>query len=304
MDLILFLKTVVLGIVEGVTEFLPISSTGHLLVAERMLKYSDPGDVFTVFIQLGAILAVLIISWNRVIPPVLALGRKDEVGDKARKFALAVILAMIPAVVIGAPVDKWAEKHHFVTLEVVAASFAIGGLAILIIERMKHRNEHNDATSLPWKIALIIGFCQVLAALFPGTSRSGATIMGALLCGVTRVAATEFSFFLAIPVMIGATGWKLFNHRHDLTSERWAELGVGFIVSFIVAWFVIRWLIKFVSTHDFKSFGWYRIVAGLLIAGALAANLFPAPVDEDKDTKADKPTTSAPLIAPTVATGK
>ncbi len=277
----------ILGVVEGITEFLPISSTGHLLVAERMLGFTDPGEVFTVFIQLGAILAVLLISWQRVVPPVLHLARRDETGVKARAFALSVILAVAPAVVIGVPADHWAEKH-LMRIEVVAASFAIGGLLILLIERLRHRNVYTDATSLPMRVALIIGFCQVLAALFPGTSRSGVTIMGALLLGVSRPAATEFSFFLAIPVMIGASALKLYKHGHELTGARMGELAVGFVVSFIVAWFVIRWLIKFVATHDFKAFGWYRLAAGLLIALGLAMHWFPA----------EPPDAMPPVVAP------
>ncbi len=283
MDLPPLVDAVILGIVEGLTEFIPVSSTGHLLVFERLLGFHDPGGVFTVTIQLGAILAVLLLFWRKLIPPLFHLTASGEEGTKARHFAAAVIVATLPGVVIGIPADKWVESHLLtpaIAPAVVALTFVFGGLAILFIEKRDRTALHTDATSLPLKIALIIGLCQVLAAVFPGTSRSGATIMGALLCGVSRVAATEFSFFLAIPAMIGGAGLKLIKHHQDLTADRVGEIAVGFLVSFVVAFVVVRWLLKFIQGHRFTGFAWYRIVAGVVLAALLAAGLLPAPVGE------------------------
>ncbi len=281
MDLIHLAKAALLGVVEGLTEFIPVSSTGHLLIAERLLSFPDPGGVFTVVIQLGAILAVCLVFWKKLWGAVAALPRKDEHGTSARTFALAVVVATLPGVVIGLPADKLVEKTFF-TPEwapwVVASTFLLGGLALLWIEGRRHSGRYTDALSLPWKVALVIGLCQVLAAVFPGTSRSGATIMGALLIGVSRSAATEFSFFLAIPAMLGGSVLKLYKYHAFLTADRLIEIAVGFTVSFLVAWLVITWLIRFVASHDFKGFGWYRIAAGAAIFLALAFNALPAPV--------------------------
>ena len=283
MDLLHAAKAALLGVVEGLTEFIPVSSTGHLLVAERLLGFSDPGGVFTVVIQLGAILAVCLLYRATLIRAVVDLPKTNEAGREAKAFVWSIVIATLPAVVIGLPADHFVEKHIFTPVNaplIVAAAFALGGLAIILIERRQHRVEYSFATSLPWRIALVIGCCQVLAALIPGTSRSGATIMGALLLGVARPAAAEFSFFLAIPAMFGGSILKLAKHHHELTVDRIGEIAIGFVVAFIVAWIVIRWLIRFVTTHTFAGFGWYRLIAGLLIAGALAAHAFPAPLPE------------------------
>ena len=283
MDLPSLLNAALLGVVEGLTEFIPVSSTGHLLVAERLLGYRDPGGVFTVTIQLGAILAVVLLFWQRLIPPIFNLLAAGEVGVKARQFATSVVIATLPGVVIGLPADKWMESHILtpaIAPAVVALTFVLGGLAILLIEKRKQPAVHQNPTLLPWKVALIIGLCQVLAAVFPGTSRSGATIMGALLCGVARPAAAEFSFFLAIPAMLGGSLIKIAKHHHELTADRVGDIAVGFVVAFIVAFVVIRWLIQFVQNHTFVGFAWYRLIAGVLLAAALAAGLLPAPLAE------------------------
>ncbi len=276
-------KAVILGIVEGLTEFIPVSSTGHLLIAERLLGFADPGGVFTVVIQLGAILAVCLLYRATLLRAVVDLPKTNEAGREAKTFAWSVVIATLPAVLIGLPMDKLVEKHIFtpeIAPLVVAATFALGGLAIILIERRQHRVQYSFATSLPWRIALFIGCCQVLAALLPGTSRSGATIMGALLLGVARPAAAEFSFFLAIPAMLGGSMLKLIKHHNELTTDRLGEIAIGFVVAFLVAWLVIRWLIRFVTTHTFAGFGWYRLIAGLLIAAALVAHAFPAAIKD------------------------
>ncbi len=283
MDLPSWLSAILLGVIEGLTEFIPVSSTGHLLVAERILGFHDPGGVFTVTIQLGAILAVVLLFWKTLSTAVVNVFKAGEAGQRARQFAASVAIATLPGVVIGLPADKWMESHIMtpaIAPAVVAVTFVLGGLAILLIEKRRQTPLHQDATMLPWKIALIIGLCQVLAAVFPGTSRSGATIMGALLCGVARPAAAEFSFFLAIPAMLGGSLLKIAKHHQDLTLDRLGDIAIGFVVSFIVAFVVIRWLLKFVQNHTFIGFAWYRLIAGVLLAAALAAGLLPAPLAE------------------------
>lgn len=263
MDFVEAGKAVVMGVVEGITEFLPISSTGHLVITARVLDFKDPGEVFTVVIQLGAILAVCWYYRQRLWD----LLRRLPSDATARAFALTIVVACLPAALIGIKANKFLEAHLFIPA-VVAATTALGGLAIIIIERMKHQVHHTEAERLPWRTALGIGLCQLLA-LVPGVSRSGATIMGALCLGVERKAATEFSFFLAIPVMVGASALKLVKHHDQINADRLGIIAVGFVVSFIVALAVIHWLIRFVSSHTFTAFGWYRIVAGLLLALAM-----------------------------------
>jgi undecaprenyl-diphosphatase len=263
MDFIEAGKAAVMGIVQGLTEFLPISSTGHLVVTARLIGFEDPGEVFTVVIQLGAILAVCWYYRRRLWD----LLRRLPSDPLARGFAVSVIIACLPAAVIGLKANKFLEAHLF-NPTVVAVTTAVGGLAIIIIERMKHRVCHAEAERLPWRTALGIGLCQLLA-LVPGVSRSGSTIMGALCLGVERKAATEFSFFLAIPVMFGASALKLVKHHNDITQDRLGIIAVGFVVSFIVALAVVHWLLRFVANHTFVVFGWYRIVVGLLLALAM-----------------------------------
>jgi undecaprenyl-diphosphatase len=263
-------QAVVLGIVEGITEFLPISSTGHLIITERLLGFEDPGEVFTVVIQLGAILAVCWYYRERLWTAL----RGFPADPLSRRFAVSIVLAALPAVVLGYLYHDWMEDNLF-TPAVVAVTTCGGGLAILFIESRRRHEFFALPTALPGRTSLGIGLCQLLA-LVPGVSRSGATIMGAMCLGVERRAATEFSFFLAIPMMIGASGLKLVKHRHDLTLDRSGVIAIGFVVSFFVALLVVHWLLKFVSGHDFKLFGWYRLVTGLLLAAALAAGMITA----------------------------
>ncbi len=263
MDLALAAKAVVLGIVEGLTEFLPVSSTGHLVVGADLLGFADPGEVFTVVIQLGAILAVCVYYHRRL----WQLTRGLVTGDGAAwRFALNVVIACLPAAVLGLLFDDWIDQHLF-NPAVVAATMILGGIGIMIIERTKREPHWHDAATLKPTTAFGIGCCQLLA-LVPGVSRSGASILGAMCLGVDRRAATEFSFFLAIPIMIGASVLKLSKHQH--LGDRVPVIAIGFAVSFVVALAVVHWLLKYVARHDFVPFAWYRIVAGAALAAVIA----------------------------------
>jgi undecaprenyl-diphosphatase len=273
MDTLAAAQAAIIGLVEGLTEFLPISSTGHIIVAERALRFEDSGEVFAVVIQLGAILAVCWYYRARIWK--MLRGLPSDAA--ARRFAASVLIAFMPAAIVGLLLNKWLEEHVFAgnATAVIAATTAVGGFLILLIESRKREPEWRDPAALPWRTALGIG-CFQLLALIPGTSRSGSTIMGALLLGVERRAATEFSFFLAIPVMFGASGLKLFKHRHELTDSGLGLIAIGFVVSFAVGLAVVHWLLRFVSQHSFAAFGWYRIIAGILLAAAILAGLMPA----------------------------
>jgi undecaprenyl-diphosphatase len=273
-----FWQALILGIVEGLTEFLPVSSTAHIVVAQRILRSSDPGEVFGVVIQLGAILAVCV-YYNARIYRLLTQATRDAAS---RRFILNVIIGTLPAAVIGLAVNKWLEQHVFAgsaLLWIVANTLALGGLGILVLERRHPATPVTDAMAIPPRTALLIGFWPLLAAVLPGTSRSAATILGGMLVGVDRRAATEFSFFLAIPAMAGASLLKLAKH-HDELHGRLGPIAIGFVVSFVVALGVVHWLLRYVARHDFRAFGWYRIAAGLLLASALALHWLPPPVDD------------------------
>ena len=262
---------VLIGIVEGITEFLPISSTAHIRLAEQALGFTDPGEVFAVVIQLGAILAVVALYGRRLLDVGLGCLR----GDRAsRRFVLALALASLPAGVLGLLLNSWLEAHVFGAFEmvIIAAAMVVGGVAILAIERWRPPPRHAETAEIPLATALGIGFLQVLA-MVPGVSRSGASIMGAMCLGVDRKAATEFSFFLAIPIMLGASGLKLVKHHESLTPDRWLTLGLGFAVSFVVALIAVRWLLRFVATRTFAPFAWYRIGAGLILVALILAGL-------------------------------
>jgi undecaprenyl-diphosphatase len=260
-DLILLFKALIMGIVEGVTEFLPISSTGHLIVAGELMDFwtKDKADIFEVVIQLGAILAVCYQYRERIIKVFEGITNNAD----AQRFTGNVLVAFLPAAVIGLLTLK-AIKHYLFHPEVVAATSILGAFVIFWIEKREHVVRITTMEQMRWQDALKIGFCQCLA-LIPGTSRSGATIMGSLYFGVDRKVATEFSFFLAIPVMFAATFLDLFKHRHDLVAADLPVFAVGFVVSFIVALLVIRALLKFISNHDFTGFAWYRLGFGALI---------------------------------------
>ncbi len=266
MDLILAAKAVILGIVEGLTEFIPVSSTGHLIVADRLIGFGgDVGkptkDLFLVVIQLGAIMSVCWYYRRRLLDVATTLPS----DPRSRRLTWNLVLGFIPAAVVGLLAHHYVEEH-MLRPEVVAATLAVGGAILVAVERRAWKPVHEDAAMLPARVALAIGVFQCLAILLPGTSRSGATIIGAMLIGVSRVAATEFSFFLAIPIMLAASGYDLLKHRADLTTHGLELIAIGFVVSFIVALGVVHWLLRFVAKHTFTGFGWYRIAAGLLLA--------------------------------------
>lgn len=253
-----YVPAIVLGIVEGLTEFIPVSSTGHLILAARLLGYESPAaKVLDVVIQVGAILAVCWVYRERLFGVAVNLGRSAE----ARRFTLNVLIAFLPAAVVGALTHDFIKRVLFSPL-VVAISLIVGGIAILVIEKLlRHRDEAHSVEQIPPGRAFGVGLCQLLS-LIPGVSRAGATIMGAMSLGIDRKTATEFSFFLAIPTMFGAAAFDLYKSRTALSVDDAAAIGVGLLVSFIVALVVVRWLVRFVSNHGFSVFGWYRIAAG------------------------------------------
>ncbi len=256
----------ILGLVEGATEFIPVSSTGHLILATEALGL-DPGSdrmvIFNIVIQLAAILAVVWVYREKILDVV----RRLPTDRTARRLAGSILLASVPAAVLGLLFDDWIDAHLF-RIETVAAALVVGGVAILVIERMAERRRvrvHRvDDVEAP--DALKIGFAQCLA-LFPGVSRSASTILGGVAFGLSRVAATEFSFFLAIPIMIGASGLKLVKGADKLAASDASFFAVGCIVAFVSALIVIRFLIRFVAQHTFSVFAWYRIAVGLAILG-------------------------------------
>jgi undecaprenyl-diphosphatase len=259
--------TIVLGLVEGFTEFLPVSSTGHLILARELLG-SEPPPGFLIIIQLGAILAVCALYIRKLLAVLVGLPRDPA----ARRFVLNLILAFVPAGVVGLLTGGFIE--HIVESSsgpwVVSATLILGGLAILAIERLHPPPVHHDVDALPSRTAFQIGCAQV-AALIPGVSRAGATIMGALLLRVDRRVATEFSFFLAIPTMFAATLYSLYKNRHALSADDMAVIALGFVVAFLSALVVVRALIGFISRHGFAPFAWYRLLVGALMLGLLIA---------------------------------
>lgn len=258
-----FLNAAFLGVVEGLTEFLPVSSTGHLILFVDLLGFqSPPGHVFEVVIQLGAILAIVVLYWQKLWGVVRQLGTAP-----AQHFVRNILLAFLPSMAIGALAHDVIKTALFNPLTVACALIA-GGVAILVVERVKPAPTIASTEAMGWRTALTIGFIQCLA-MVPGVSRSGATILGALMCQVERKAAAEFSFFLAIPTMVAATAYDLYKARHDLSADGFSEIAVGFGVSFIVALLVVRWLVRFVQTHGFQPFAWYRIGVGLAILALL-----------------------------------
>ncbi len=265
MDLILLFKAVLMGIVEGVTEFLPVSSTGHLILAGSLLGFTDAtyksAKLFEIVIQAGAIVAVVLVYWQRVRETIRGVGKGDR---KQVRFALNVLIGFLPAAVLGVLFNT-AIKARLFNAPVVATTFILGGLIILWAERRPPATVriHSVDEMTPLD-ALKIGFAQSLA-LVPGTSRSGATIIGGMLFGLSRQAATDFSFFLAIPTLIGASVYSLWKQRGALSSADLPVLGVGTFVSFVVAWAVVRWLLRYISTHTFVPFAWYRIAFGIVV---------------------------------------
>ncbi len=264
MDIALLSKAAVMGVVEGLTEFLPISSTGHLILAGALMGFDDDkAKVFDIAIQTGAIFAVILVYWQKIRDTVLALPSERQ----AQRFALNVLIAFLPAVILGLLFGKAIKAHLFTPL-VVASTFILGGFIILWAERRQANNPAvarihavEDMTPLD---ALKVGLAQCLA-MIPGTSRSGATIIGGMLLGLSRKAATDFSFYLAIPTLIGAGAYSLYKERALLSLADLPLFGVGLVVSFLSAWLCIRWLLRYIATHSFAGFAYYRIVFGAVV---------------------------------------
>ncbi len=261
MDELILLKALVMGIVEGLTEFIPVSSTGHLIITQNALNFTGRVEnVFSIFIQLGAILAVVWLYRKKFLTVAATLKTRPE----SRRLVLNLVIGTLPAVIIGLPTESWIEAHFFKPLP-VALALSIGGILILAIERSYNGRGIDDVDRIPVSKALGVGTFQVLAILFPGISRSGATIMGGMTLGLSRIAATEFSFFLAIPAMLGASIVKLAGARDLLCVSDVPLFAVGFAVSFFVALVVIKGLLRFVSHRSFAPFAWYRIGFGIFL---------------------------------------
>lgn len=268
LDFIEILKVVFLGIVEGITEWLPISSTGHMLLVDEFLKLNMSEafkDMFFIVIQLGAIMAVVVLFWKKMWPFQL----KDKTRGFVRKDVFSiwfkVVVACIPGAVITLLFDDYIEAHLH-TPVVIAIALIFYGVAFILIESWNktRKPQIEDISAISYKTALIIGLFQVLS-IIPGTSRSGATIVGALLIGVSRVAAAEFTFFLAVPVMIGLSAIKILKFGFAFTGTEMLVLLIGMAVAFAVSLLVIRFLMSYIRRHDFKAFGWYRIILGVII---------------------------------------
>ncbi|MEN9472110.1 MAG: hypothetical protein RLZZ495_199 [Pseudomonadota bacterium] len=264
MDITLLLKALIMGVVEGFTEFLPISSTGHLILAGALLGLDDDkAKVFDIAIQTGAIFAVILVYWEKIRSTVVALPTQKD----AQKLALNVLIAFLPAVVLGLLFGKLIKAHLF-TPTVVASTFIIGGFIILWAEKRQAQGGNavrvGDADAMTWQDALKVGLVQCFA-MIPGTSRSGATIIGGMLLGLSRKAATDFSFYLAIPTLIGAGVYSLYKERALLSMADLPLFSVGLVASFISAWLCVRWLLRFIATHSFVGFAYYRIVFGIIV---------------------------------------
>lgn len=260
MDIAIELKALILGAIEGATEFLPVSSTGHLIVAADFLGFrGEIAKTFQIAIQLGAILAVVWHYRHRLASVVKGLASEPP----TRRFVANLAIAFLPAAVLGATFSTWIKANLFNPVS-VAVALIVGGLVIILIEKRDRPPRVATVDDISWREALWIGVAQSLA-LIPGTSRSGATIMGGLLAGLSRHAATEFSFFLAIPIMFAATGYSLWKARELLSLADLPVFAIGFVAAFVSALVVVRFLLHFVARHSFVPFAWYRIVAGLLL---------------------------------------
>lgn len=272
------LKAILFGVVEGITEWLPISSTGHLILVEEFIKFTKVSEdffsMFEVVIQFGAILAVVVLFWNKIWP----FTTKKEKGFKQTGILsyvnkdimtlwFKIVVSCVPAVIlVGLGLDEWFEEKFYWYLP-VALALIVFGIAFILIENF-HKGKNakvNSLAEITYTFALLIGLFQLLAAIFPGTSRSGATILGALLIGVSRTVAAEFTFFLAIPVMAGASLLKILKYGFAFTGLELAVLFIGMVTAFVVSILVIRFLMDYIKKHDFKVFGWYRIVLGVIV---------------------------------------
>lgn len=258
-------QVILLGLIEGLTEFLPVSSTGHLLLVGHFLGFKSPGKTFEVLIQLGAILAILSVYAAKLIRLLFDLPS----DARTRRFVLGVLLAFLPAAVIGATFHKYIKGVLFEEPWLVCTSLIVGGVVLLAVDRMRLEPRYHDVMDYPLPLAFLVGLAQCLA-MVPGVSRSGATIVAALLLGSDKRSATEFTFFLAMPTMVGAFAFDLYKNWATLTPEDVQNIALGFVVSFIAGVVVVRYLLDFVSRHGFAPFAWWRIVIGGMGLGALA----------------------------------
>lgn len=271
MEFLEIIKAIILGIVEGITEWLPISSTGHMILVDQFLKLNvskDFMDMFLVVIQLGAILAVIVLYWEKIFPFKFSNGIKIEKDTMI--MWVKIVIACIPAAVIGLLFDDQLNEL-FYNPTTVAVMLILFGILFIVIENYNKgkRSKINSLSEITYNVAIMIGLFQLIAAVFPGTSRSGATIVGALLIGVSRTVAAEFTFFLAIPVMFGASALKLLKFGlvtgFTMTGNELSILLVGMIVAFIVSILAIKFLMSYIKNNDFKAFGWYRIILGIIV---------------------------------------
>lgn len=264
MNFLEILKSIILGIVQGITEWLPVSSTGHLILFEELIKFKlSESFVSTFFVvtQLGSILAVIVLFFKKLNP--IDPGKTQIQKKETISLWTKIIVATVPAGILGFLFDDFIEKTLY-NPTTVSLTLIFYGVIFIIVERQNRKSKINDFTQLSYSTAVFIGLFQILA-LIPGTSRSGATIIGAVLLGTSRYIAAEFSFFLAIPIMIAASGYKLIKSGFDFTGIEWLALGVGAFVAFIVSIFAIKFLMDYIKKHDFKVFGYYRIVLGMLV---------------------------------------
>ncbi len=266
------IKVIIIGIIEGITEWLPISSTGHMILAEQFLKLNvrqEFWEMFLVVIQFGAIMAVIVLYFPRLWPfhrvDSRESGAYKVISRKKLDMWLKILVSCLPAVILGLPLDNWLQEHFYNYLTVAVMLIAYGIFFILVENRNRRLTPTMRAIrQIDWKTALLIGCFQVLA-LIPGTSRSGATILGGIVLGMTRKTASEYTFFLAVPVMLGASLLKLFKFGFHFQGMEAAYLIIGMVVAFFVSIFTIKFLMKYIRNHDFKAFGWYRIILGAIV---------------------------------------
>ena len=259
------LEAVLLGVIEGLTEFIPVSSTGHILLAGHFLGFENPGRTFEVLIQLGAILAIVAVYFQKLWTVALAL----PYDPKARRFAFGIVIAFLPAAILGVLLHSYIKTVLFETPMLICITLIIGGIVLLFVDRMQIEPKYFDAMQFPPLVALKIGLFQAIA-LIPGMSRSGSTIVGALLVGCERRAAAEFSFFLAMPTMLGAFTYDLFKNRALLSLDDGMIIAFGFIAAFCAALLVVRWVLDYVAHNGFAVFAIWRIFVGSLGLVALA----------------------------------
>lgn len=268
MDVLLLLKTVLMGVIEGLTEFLPVSSTGHLILAGSLLGFAnEKGEVFEVFIQTGAMVAILIEYRQRFLGVFSGLIAER----RSQRFVMNLLIAFLPAAMAGLALNKIIKAQLFKPIP-VAMAFILGGIVILWAERRKHEIRVMHVDEMSWLDALKVGCAQCLA-LIPGTSRSGATIIGGLFFGLSRQVATEFSFFLAVPTLIAAGAYDLYKHRDMLSASDLGVFGLGAIAAFVSAYLCVRWLLRYISSHDFSIFAWYRIAFGIVVIATAYSGL-------------------------------